>query len=564
MLLQLAAREAGAKVTNSSDWLVRSRQQAIINRFVDATNAPANLNSGQVYVLIDAGAAHAEIYIIGPKQGHAADYAAILERWSRQDAEYSQENDYAAARVELSESRLFLEQATQVIELRSLDQAIRAAGLTPFIAASIPKFAELSPTNLAPAVSSRRSNLFAFTNGSPPNEIAVSASFTPVQIVGPWIMAFGPIAVLLFGSIYAIAFAKNPRIAVDRRRRLYKAFVLKGTLVAIGICLPFSTWLIGSGQLYPIADLWFGSSSSAPFMTMMMAGFPLPIILLVALNRVESRLFQSKDPDSWAFRPPRTQSKAVGSKLQVGISIGTLALGFAIYLGASFVPKELRDPFRIVGIAGLALGFSANTVGRFVSGRLSPKIDQVYPDDPLVQRVAEIARALQVHVARVTVVDSGSAEGKVGIESFGGTLTLNHRTLEVLDEPELDFGIAYALSQNPGRFVATTGLIVIPFAVAVAFLVPNVHGSARAFVMPGMMAVMVPVMLLFTPRMLRVENRRSLERALTVTLNASAARSYLEKTQADWPATMGAKRRSKFAAQRMEDLTTVSQKLGLS
>ncbi len=61
-LLVILSAISQAKISESSEWLVKTRQHTLITQFAQNSVAPETPNKNQVLVLIEAGAA----YLAGP------------------------------------------------------------------------------------------------------------------------------------------------------------------------------------------------------------------------------------------------------------------------------------------------------------------------------------------------------------------------------------------------------------------------------------------------------------------------------------------------------------------
>src|SRR5688572_3068660 len=131
-LCVLVAGVAQAGIEESGDWLVQRREHNFIKRLVDYTGAPEKLKEGQVYVLVDAGAAYVTVHVVGPLKSDARVYARILDDWSPTDAVYSQENDYAAASTSIKRNAWFQTRASTDVDVDGILRRVKGAGLRPY------------------------------------------------------------------------------------------------------------------------------------------------------------------------------------------------------------------------------------------------------------------------------------------------------------------------------------------------------------------------------------------------------------------------------------------------
>jgi hypothetical protein len=539
------------QVRESDDALVGPRQERFVERLVELVGAPAKLSEHEIYLLVDTGSAVADIRILGSEAADASAYAGLLASWSGREAEFSQETGYAVARAEVGQARLFSRSSSLELPLGDLMRRLRAAGLTPHLGIRVPKHATVQPT--VEVLLERRS--FRLIAPPPDGTLVVAMHANALQVWAPWLIIFGPLVAMLLGMSIAVVYGARRQIDLERRRLIYGRIVRGSSFGPTVVMLPLALWLLTSGQIYPVADLWFGSLSVAPFIPFAAIAAMAPFAVLLPMQRFEARLFSDGTPPE----PDEVVASPAARKLRVAM-IGLIGLGFALSSAAIFAPKEYRNLSSLPLAAGFLCLFAAAPAARRLVLRDPTALRSTASDDPVVARVERLAEGFAVRVAEVRVVGA-PPEGSIMPVFVDGVFIVSRRAVRELPDPEMEFAVAHALaaarsSVTYKRLLAFT----LPSAIIMALAVSLIQNVAIVAVL---LALVFGYTIVFARHFWRAWTREHFLKALQVTRDPDSAFRYLERTFAEMFPDPLIPKHQKIVLATRADLQFAKEKLGL-
>lgn len=516
-----------AEITESKDDLLSPSRSGFVS-WAKEHGAPAGpLGKSDRLVLVQAGAAFADVLIIGPVGSDVVADARTLQGLlpATADIEYGEEEEGMVLVATLANNRIFRSQSRMVVPAGAIVRAMQEKGLRVLSFARARRYATVS--GLKQIDETRRWRYFSIDADSNPT---FAAHLAGPELWGPPVMLFGPLMCLLMGFGAATLYAGRTNVAVERRRAVYKKLALWPVFGSIAICLPLSLWLIVGGHLYTLVDLWFGSASVSPMILLMMPTLMVPLIALGPMNKVEGRLF-GPSPDE-PLPPVTEESKEVGkglSRWAILIGVGVLAL-WAI--SVQLVPREYRWITQVLYILAIASVFLRSALVDFLLKLKRTSLLDADPGDPILQEVSDVAGQVGVRIRKLTIVEPGVVSADPACASFQGEVTINRPFLE-LPEGERRFGLALALGRSPAGSVVKMMVVALPLAGGFALLMafgPSWVKSLGPLLLIAPMALFLPILIWWTPRSLQQDIRRSTMRALTVCNDVEAARRFMARS----------------------------------
>lgn len=521
-------RLADAEITESKQDLLLSVRSGFLSWAREHRGTSGTLGKMDRLLLIQAGAAFADVMVIGPVNSDMPLDARILEAelGGKTDVEYGEEEELSVVLAELQSNAVFKRSSLTTVPLGRLATALRRKGYRVFAVARARKY--VAVTGLRQVDETRR---WRYYEPGSETEATFRATLTGTELWGPGIMMFGPLVFLLIGFGLATLYGRQASIEVEKRRSVYKKLVLWPVFGSIAVCLPFAFWLILDGHLYPLGDLWFGSASASTFMMLILPTLIVPLTLLGPISRVEARLF-GPSPDE-PLEEIKRESKEVGKSPRLFGIVLIIALFAAWALCPLFLPRELRwinEALFILLMASIL--FRSALIEKFAKFQGRSVLD-TDPNDPLLREVDLLARQARRQILKVTVVEPNAPETAPTCFFFRGELTVNKPFL-ALPEAERRFGLALALTQSFGGGLAKPLVLAVPIMGGVLLLSQNGPPRLREL---GPILLVVPVVLLIpyvlwsTRKAIYVSTRQSMVRALLIGRDVGAARNYLKKVQ---------------------------------
>ncbi|MDR3688158.1 MAG: hypothetical protein P4L46_02180 [Fimbriimonas sp.] len=546
VLMWLAASVCPAQVTESAEWLIKTREHNFIATIRKHQLGPEVLERKQLYLIARTGAAFAQVIVAANPNENAKALAEDLRRgFGAADVAYSQEDDYAAAVANFSRGRLLSREHAWDFDLGAVVRVLREDGWTVFGGVSVTRDA----SDGIPATEVTHSNSIATFPIEPliDRPIHLQARMSVVLWLLPFVVVFGPLLALIGGFSVAVIVAKRTDIELTRRRALYKSCAIKPIYWAIGLCIPISMLGILGGFLIPIADLWFGTSSVAtaliPFLFLSM---PIPMLLLIPMSGVENRLF-SDNADKPDFQGSKTVNLTPSSKYTpIGLMLAFFIVGFGMTAYSSSLPKQQasRSTIRLIGTVVM---FGGIPLSGYMSAKFTARKIPAQTGDPIVERALRIARESKCLCGGVDLIEPRDQSQRVSIVSYNGRLTITRKAIESLSPDSLDFGIAYSLLGSSVRQILPFFLVIIPLSFVFAFfLMPYVRAHAPVetrsfllfFAMLAPAIVAMPLML----SIVRNSQRRQIRGALSVVPSRAAGQEWLDKSMETPLVTMSPQR----------------------
>jgi Zn-dependent protease with chaperone function len=465
------------KIVESRDWLVGAKQHKTLDYLKTHLGFPNTELKDQVVVKVDQGAAFYEVLIVGPVAGDARKYAAMLNQWQSEfgghsDVEYSQENDCAAARLQGDKGRFGQIASTTELPIPSLVVGLRQLQLKSNVVIRVPKYA-VGLSGQAPDLVTSNYRYYQLREGQAFHQVSVLASLPPWTPLLFWAFtAFVPVAGFLsLGSAYLIG--RNERVSLERRRVIYSRLARFATFGSMTIHFPFAMYMMLSGNLRPIADLWFGAASIlGPIIPFLFA----PIILVVPFSFlspiVEKSLFgrQPGDPSVEATQDPPKKFgfKDIGKGLTTidYVSAGITISGFVLMFGSiAFIPSKspLSNP---LWATGMVMTFSKSILSLFVKPK--PQVPEA-ADGLVFERFRVLSQRIGTPEAKLEI-DRGLGANKFSATALtGDRIKISQAAAERLPEPELDFILAHELAHLKLNHLEIRGFITYGILAAILF-----------------------------------------------------------------------------------------------
>jgi len=566
-VLMLLGSTCWAQVTDSHQWLIGSKNQNFIKLIQRHGLAPEKLGRKDIYLIVRVGASFAQVVVAADSRESAKGLAEDLRRgMGVTEASYSQEDDYAAAEANISNAQIFSRERSWDFDLGSVVRILESDGSKVFGGVSVAKDANSS---IATAEITHSSSTCTYPlEPLIRSPIHLQARMVLGMWILPFVVVFGPLTALIVGFALAVWVAKRKGIELTRRRALYKALAIYPMFGAIGLCLPISLFAIFSGTLVPIADLWFGTSNvGIAFLPIIFLSLPLPMLLLIPMSRVETRLF-SDQADKVGFQPSKVVPLTPRPKLAlVSIMVACIAVGFAMTLYASYLPKQ-QNSRTFIRIIGTIVMYGGIPLAGFITSRFTGSKLRTQEHDPLVDRVLRIGDVTRCYVGGVDVIEPCDQSQRVSIVPYNGRLWITRTAINQVSDEALDFGIAYALLGKPFRTVLPVMVAVFPLAGFMAFIVmPWVRATVPIEMRgPAMFVTIFSQAFLVFPFMLwfmKKESKRQIRVALSAVPNRAAAEEWLEESLASPMASVSLKRHEKLKLRVLMQLDEVSKEMGL-
>lgn len=304
----LAGASPVVRVSESKDGILGTKIRTHLALLQDHLGFPDFPRKQGIVLAVSMGAATGEIVVVGPVSGDAKAYSDELLTFALDNKlpaniHWAKENDGASAMLTWGTGEVGRTSGEQTLPLGGLVDGFRTIDPEVHTSLRVPRHAELANAP-APKYTSSKSNFF--------DESAVKGS--DQVTVGTTLPGWMPLAIILFvalvpvctitGIFAGMAVAKKESIPLFERRKIYSKCVYYGAFGSIFLHLPLAMWLMFTGKLTPIADLWFGSTSvSSPFGPMLILPMLVFIPMLALANRTEKKLFGPLQADPLLLPP---------------------------------------------------------------------------------------------------------------------------------------------------------------------------------------------------------------------------------------------------------------------
>lgn len=420
---------------------------------------PDELGKGDLVLIATVGAHFGDILVMGPVPGNAKEYAGVLDDWQHTNLHsdntvlWSQENDYACARLVISNAKFGSRSGSLTLPLGELVASLKARyKLYPVL--RVVRGAHLEPAPILADIT-KGFNTYDLAQVQATYSATVTRHLTSAQVFVTYLF-FGLVdIVVLLGFAAAIVVGKSSRIPVERRRKLYSKLAIWPVFGAIGVHAPLAFVYMQSPAIRAVADLWFGTFRVSVMALPMFLALPLVFLCIPAMGAVERRLFGPAKPGDptpiLAAKPPSiSDAELAFRKTKVKISLGLAAVGLAIAMYSIFwSPPSLRHVQPLLNLAGMMIMlFSSQLVGLVL--RNGSREFESPVEDPKLTAVAEdLARGMDVKLGRVVVDRRPLSRNTLNARiTLNGQISVSQRAVESLDAPELRFLLAHEIGHR--------------------------------------------------------------------------------------------------------------------
>lgn len=178
----------------------------------------------------------------------------------------------------------------------------------------------------------------------------------------------------------------------------------------------------------------------------------------------------------------------------------------------------------------------------------------------IAERAFAQADKLGLKLNAVRVRDAGPVHAALGIGYLAGVLTVSKRAAEELSDDELEFAMTFAMAITPGVMMGYMAL-VMGLCVASVWLIGQQLGWLTITSLAVGFGIGIVLVTLTSYRNLRNEQRRRLRKALGVTKDPTAARSYLERFNAANAQVLKGKGPDMMRRAAIEDLHAITESM---
>ncbi|AIE87955.1 peptidase M48 Ste24p [Fimbriimonas ginsengisoli Gsoil 348] len=447
-------------------------------------------------VSVYLSASSGEILMVGPPSGNAQEYASFLAKWSKcvgnpVSVQWSPESDGAAARLRWGHGTFGIEHGEQAVPVGNLVQSLRQNRWDAKVALRYVLHA-VPPGARTPEDSTRTYASFDVSNVEA-NFVARPTVTLPTGIgLLFWVfVGFVPVVTSL-GFLAAGIVASRKNLPLPMRRRYYSKLVRYTSTGGVGIHAPFAFYLIYSGALKPIADLWFGSTTLS---TVMIPFLILPMVVLApaakAMSGLEKKLFGATEEEKSklpAPMPVAPEALARRARFRQATSV-VRYVGIATLLASqAFLNQKVAwRPAPIV--FGLVLLFLAESIVRpFLKAKPGDYAEK-YRDAGLDAEARDLAALMgtEVQLVQVDRSPAGVLYPNARIDRKGN-VTVTARAMQILEPAERRFLLAHELAHHKLGHVKTRLLkVTIPLlacSLPMFYVFLMLFGAPRVFA-PG-------------------------------------------------------------------------------
>lgn len=384
---------------------------------------------------------------------------------------------------------------------------------------------------------------------APAGAVTAKASISngTVALLVAFLFAVPVGALALFGI--AMGIARRETIPVARRRKIFRALVIKGTFALLALHTPLAMYVITSSMLRGVGDLWFGTTSVSWAMLSLLLIVLVPVTAAPKLNRYEERLFGPAPggiaPATEFGLPPKpvvdpAEKKAMLRSATAAARLLSVLL-FVILVGAPLVsilfPKFQAIKIPIAICLMVAFGVLLRRTGRIGQTLLDPAYLSV--DPALSAEAASLASTIGVSAPEVVVSDMPATADVAAVVYYPRLrrLVVNRRAIEILTSAELRWVMAESLvGHRPGgslsqpyRVVGLVGLALVSIGLLLATTIGRLPTLAILSVAIGLVLLAGVAMGPFIRSLLLADDRLSLQ----LTGDLEAAECAIRKLWAD-------------------------------
>lgn len=407
---------------------------------------------GDVYVIVNVGAAYANVTVLAPPRvtprqtADVLDSAVLESGWRAGDVRYASERDYSVATVGQSAARMGLRDSRIEVPIGPLIAGLRSAGWRPHVIVRVSQVVEVA--NLPkPWRSGRRYRIYD-VRGWPDNAVVRTRGSLPRWALAVTLLiTFVVPGYLLLLTLGGVAIGLWPGIEPDRRRKLFLAV---GNRPVLPVLLLYGCAAIGyihSQSARLVADLWFGqpSAQDGTAGTILYSLVVGVMLLLVPLAAVEVRLFRR---DKAQVRPkpvaPRAERASnrwtyAGCGVQFLGATSVVAITNGIFGWKPDGPYWIAVPLVLMFGVSLALLLVAYDIGR----------NTAVVNEELTARAAELAKRMGAVARDVRIDESTTGQGNANALMLpNGRIRVTRALVDSLEEKELEWVLAHEVAHS--------------------------------------------------------------------------------------------------------------------
>jgi Zn-dependent protease with chaperone function len=441
------------EIRQADDWLVKSPQHRSLDSLKDKLGYPDPPIDQGLVVLLTAGGATANILIVGPVKGDAKAYAEALNAWQaefggKETVLFSQEDDCAAARISWSSAQFLNLRTDRTYDTASLLRRLEKVASPVRTAIRIPNYARSYGLG-EPSYTTSTASVYEIKSVVKPTRVVVELpDHTPAFF---WLFVLFVPTLCIGGLLAAVAVGSAKSMPVEKRRKLYSKLALYPTFGAIAIHAPFAFYLLTSRKLTPMADLWFGTTSTATAFFPLILGPVFLVTIAAGLNtKVEKHLFGPSEGEAETLPPvpePSEEKKAYELRLK-HVTWGIMAIAGVVWLGSMFMPRPRSEWQLLARTGGMVTFLFAGQIARLVLKREAVKFEGELEDPELETLARRVGDQMGVPVRSVRIIRNPleAAGIKALFSARNGNLRVTEKARQTMDPSEIEFLIARELA----------------------------------------------------------------------------------------------------------------------
>ncbi len=544
----LLAPFASAEVKESREWIVDSRAHKFLTALAEKVGTEdTELAKGHAVATLSISGCNLSVLVVGPVGGDARAYARTIDAWRAAQGfagtvEWSKEDDCAAATYRYRPGKVGMAEATTRIDLPGLREALlKAEPHTQFAVADAAwSKADLGfPPDATSAQGTRYWNLTEPRAGLRPVLGTIRLPAWMPWLALAWFLV--PIVGVLASFAVGIAIAKNARIPLAQRRKLYGRAVLGGSFGSLIFHSVLFVATVPTRLFDPLAQLWFGERFVKFALPIVPAFVIVPLLALPLMNRVEKRLMGPTDEEKAlqeAEKPSKLETTKPDNRLLLAVAVPLMLVGFGLQFYADSLPKTADHRTALKLCANLLM-----FVPMIATTLLAKKPKVVVPPEALDElgarlreRVADLAARLGMDAPPSRVLTE-AIYGRYGAVLDRKGVGVTAGALEGLEPGELDFLIAHELAHEKlghlrrRRLIMAATMAVCLLPVPIVLLLGKSMFATPGFLFTPMLLPLVVVLPMgfLQRRMMQTEEFQADRLALQATGDPGAARRALRR-----------------------------------
>ena len=546
LLLWCLAGISLGQIKESPDRLVSTRYHSMLKRLGETFNFPdTEMAPKRAVVIVFIEGTNVTVLAVGPVSGNAKAYAQKIDDWRSKKgfkglAEYSQENDCAAAIVEIKNGGFGKHEAKTTINLAELKASISSIEPKTEFALLAPGYTTLDLNN-APEYVARNGTRYWILD-KPEKIPAVTATIKLQDWVVPALIAWIFLPIVGMAVCFGIGFsvARDQSRPIEERRRYYTKVVVRGTYTVLGAHGLLVLVTLPTHVLDPVSQLWFGVRFTSIGIMIVPLFAIVPLAMLPLLNKWETKLLAASPAEAGARVDVDKYivKKGPGStpKKNRGLIVWIVVLVVLFALAAW--PLDRHNPLQpyqrgvfilipLVNLISIPFRKAKYIEPEIVDGtRLNDRVSATLNN--LVPRFGVIAPPV-----KIGPLIGGPYNATVSSQQLMVTPAL----ADQFSDQELEFVIAHELSHvklghQRNRFLMLFAPLIVFTALTVSLFAGI--GSMSVSISPGVLISPILIMFALTPIWIITQSKTSQKQefaadklALETTKNSGAAISAL-------------------------------------